>query len=149
MRLTVVQWSITGWFMSDSSMRGLEPRRRGVPYRPLLIEAPSDRKNCHVAEFRQRTHRAPPSVEPGRRICPRATDAAGLQRAPPSRPALYAPGAAGSYAAGDVAGERGVPAADRRQSRRMAESRALPRSGGADDATDPGGVCTQPAAPET
>src|SRR5262245_53257035 len=38
MRLTAVQWSITGWFMSGSWMRGLEPRRRGVPYRPLFRE---------------------------------------------------------------------------------------------------------------
>src|SRR4029077_15941579 len=93
--------------------------------------------------------RTAPSVEPGRRLRPRPTDAAGLQRAPPSRTALYAPGAAGSHAAGDVAGERGVPAAHRRQSRRMAESRALLRCGGADDAADPGGVCAQPAATET
>src|SRR6187200_1437669 len=87
---------------------------------PLVIKAPIDQENCHLAEFRYRTHRAPPSVEPGRWIGLRPTDAAGLRRAPPSRPALYAPGAAQSYAAGDVAGERGLSAADRRQSRRMA-----------------------------
>src|SRR5262245_582444 len=149
MRLTVVQRSMTGWFISgllEARLRNSE--RRGVTS-PLVIKAPSGRENCHAAEFRVRTHRAPPSMEPRGRIGPRPTDAAGLQRAPPSRSALYASGTAGSYAAGDVAGERGVPAADRHQSHRMAESRALPRSGGADDATDPGGVCPQPPAPET
>src|SRR4030095_13644522 len=149
MRLTVVQWSITDWFISTPGC-GVWNRVAAVYHTVLCLQkAPSDRKNCHVAEFRQRTHRAPPGVEPGRRIRPRPTGPAGLCRAPRSRMALYAPGAARSYAAGDVTGERGVPAADRRQSSRMAGSRALPRCCGADDAADPGGVRPQPAAPET
>src|SRR5262252_457527 len=38
MRLTVVQWSITGWFTSASSPRGLEPRRCGAPLPSSLLE---------------------------------------------------------------------------------------------------------------
>src|SRR5215831_12682545 len=37
MRLTVVQWSITGWFTPASSLRGLEPHRRGVPLPPSIL----------------------------------------------------------------------------------------------------------------
>src|SRR4029450_10237378 len=124
MRLTVVQRSITDWFISTPGC-GVWNRVAAVYHTVLCLQkAPSDRKNCHVPEFRQRTHRAPPSVEPGGRIRPRPTGPASLCGAPPSRTALYAPRAARSYAAADVAGERGVPAADRRESRRMAESRA-------------------------
>src|SRR5215471_13177696 len=35
MRLTVVQWSMTGWFTPASWLRGLEPRRGGVPFTTL------------------------------------------------------------------------------------------------------------------
>src|SRR4029453_2484176 len=94
MGLTVLQRSITDWFISTPGC-GVWNRVAAVYHTVLCLQkAPSDRKNCHVAEFRQRTHRAPPSVEPGRRIRPRPTGPASLCGAPPPRTALYAPGEA-------------------------------------------------------
>src|SRR5215472_11170392 len=129
MRLTVVQCSIAACLMSDSSMRGrssLRCRRCKILDALLVRKATSDRENCHASEFRRSADRAPPSLEPGGRIRSREINSTALRRAPQACATGHAPGATGSYAAGDGPGERGLPEADRCQPRRMAEPDALP-----------------------
>src|SRR6476660_2291069 len=115
MRLTVVQWSIAACLMSDSSMPGrtsLRCRRYKILDALLVRKATSDRKNCHASEFRRSANRAAPSLEPGGRIRAREIDSTAVRRAPQAGATLHAPGATGSYAAGDGPGERGIPEAD-------------------------------------